>query len=72
MIDNGNIESEENMTLDISVNTILSIDMDIHSLKQLIRRYSKKNNYKFLKQCMVSITNYNLSYQPLNSSLDYL
>lgn len=47
------------MTLDISVNTILSIDMDIESIKKLIRRYSKKNNYKFLKQCMLSMTNYN-------------
>ena len=69
MIDNGNIESEENMNLDISVNSILSIEMDIEEMKRLIRRYSKRNNYRFWKQCLVSLTNYNLTYEPLSSSL---
>jgi ribosomal protein L31 len=72
MIENGNIENEENMTLDISVNTILSIDMDIDSIKLLIRKYSKKNNFKFLKQIMASLTNYIILFEPLKSTLDYL
>lgn len=59
------------MSLDISVNTILSIDMEIDELKKLIRRYSKRNNYKFLKQCLLSITNYNFNYLHHSSSLDY-
>ena len=72
MIEHGSIESEENMALNISVNTILSLDMDIEAIKILIRKYSKKNNYKFLKQIMTSLTNYNISFDPLGSSLDYL
>lgn len=57
------------MDLDISVNSILSIDADIQSVKQLVRRYGKRSNYKFWRQCMVSITNYALTSQPLPSSL---
>ena len=59
------------MALDIGVNTILSLDMDIHSIKELIRKYSKKNNYKFLRQIMESLTNYSLNSLPLPSSLNY-
>lgn len=72
MIDNDNTESEESMAFHINVNTILSMDMDIEAIKLLIRKYSKKNNYKFLKQIMVSLTNYSIVHQPLASSLDYL
>ena len=59
------------MTLDIGVNTILSLDMDINSIKELIRKYSKKNNYKFVRQIMESLTNYSLNPEPLPSSLAY-
>jgi len=46
--------------------------MNIDYIKQLIRKYSKKNNYKFLKQIMISLTNYNINFEPLSSSLKYL
>ena len=71
MIAHGSIESEENMNLNISVNTLLSVDMDIEAIKVLIRRYSKKNNYKFLRQIMSGMTNYLFTFSPVNSSLDY-
>lgn len=59
------------MNLDINVNLILSIEMDIESIKTLVRKYSKKNNFKFLRQCMINLTNYNLNFDPLSSSLEY-
>ena len=60
------------MSFNISVNMILSLEMDIEAIKVLIRKYSKKNNFKFLKQIMTSLTNYNLGFSPLPSSLDHL
>lgn len=45
--------------------------MNIGNIKKLIRKYSKKNNYKFLKQCLLYLTNYNLIIDPLKSDLGY-
>jgi hypothetical protein len=67
-----NIESEENLELDINVNIILSGEMETAQLKALVRKYSRKNSYKFLKHTMISLTNYNLQLPPLPSSLAYL
>lgn len=72
MIENRNIESEENLELEINVNIILSTEMDINTVKNLFRRYSRKNNYKFLKQCLLNLTNYNLVLPALPSTLHYL
>jgi hypothetical protein len=43
--------------------------MEMDSLKNLIRKYSKKNNYKFLKQCMLNLNNYTLNYEPFKTHL---
>ena len=60
------------MALNVSVNTILSLDMGIESIKVLIRKYSKKNNFNFISQIMNSLTNYNITLEPFGSSLEYL
>lgn len=72
LTDNRNIESDENLELDINVNIILSAEMEISQIKKLIRKYSRKNNYKFLKNTMINLTNYNLQLEPLATTLDYL
>lgn len=46
--------------------------MEIEDLKKIIKKYSKKNNYKFIKQCMMNLTNYSFLVNPIDSSLSYL
>ena len=72
LIDNRNMDSEDNLELDINVNMILSANMDIGQVKQLIRKYAKRSNYRFLKQVMLNLTNYALHMEPLPSSLAHL
>lgn len=53
------------------MNLILSASMPIDTLKSLIRKYSKKNNYKFLKQCVINLSNYTLLYDPFKTDLSH-
>ena len=61
MIQYRNMDSEENLQLHISVNMILSPNMDIQEVKKLIRQYAKRNSYKFLRQLMLNLNNYGLN-----------
>ena len=60
LIDNRNMDSEENLELHIQANMILSTHAPIQQVKQLIRTYAKRGNYRFLKQVMVNLTNFSL------------
>jgi len=62
LIENRNIDNDENLKLDADVNLILSSNQDIKVIKQLIRKYCKKNNFVYLNGIIKNLGELNLVY----------
>lgn len=71
LIENRNIDNEENLKLDANVNLILSSNQDIKVVKELIRKYCKKNSNTYLHGITSNLGELNLVYQPFKSTLDH-